>query len=106
MKARNEGRREMTTPTMTRHASARQPQRAIPPLVVDWLLAYGMREKSFGAVKVRFDKRARRDLSRDVGKRALSLMSKYLRTALVVDPETDRIKIGSSRWNGCTKRPP
>ena len=76
---------------MTRHASVRQQQRAIPPIVVDWLLSYGRREKSCGAVKVRFDKRARRELARDIGKRAVSLMSKYLTTALVVDPETDRV---------------
>lgn len=76
---------------MTRHAAVRQQQRCIPPLVVDWLLSYGTREKSFAAVRVRFDRRARGELSRDVGKRAVSLMSKYLNAALVIDPSTDCI---------------
>ncbi len=76
---------------LSKHASVRQQQRAIPPLVIDWLLSYGHRDSSYGAVRVRFDKRARRELARDVGKRAVSLMSKYLTAALVVDPETDRI---------------
>jgi hypothetical protein len=81
----------MKQPTMTRHARTRQQQRAIPPLIIEWLLMYGRRESSSGAVKVRFDKRAKRDLARDVGQLAVSTMSKFLRTAIVVDPETDRV---------------
>lgn len=81
----------MKKPMMTRHAATRQQQRAVPTLVIDWLLSYGLRERSFDAVKVRFDKRSRRDLARDVGEQAVSLMSKYLTTALIVDRETDRV---------------
>ena len=75
----------------TRHAAVRQQQRCIPPLVVDWLLAFGRRDPSFGAVKVRFDRQARKELAREVGDRVVSLMSKYLRAALVVDRDTDQI---------------
>ncbi|MBI5716623.1 MAG: hypothetical protein HZC37_02925 [Burkholderiales bacterium] len=81
----------MSAQEMTRHAAVRQQQRCIPPLVVDWLLSYGSREKSFGAIKVRFDRRSRKELSRDVGRRAVSLMSKYLCAALIVDPSTDKV---------------
>lgn len=81
----------MNTVQMTNHAAIRRQQRGIPPLVIDWLLAYGQREKSRGATKVRFDRKARKALARDVGCRTLSLMSKYLSVALVVDPETDLV---------------
>jgi hypothetical protein len=81
----------MNKPLMTRHAATRQQQRAVPTLVIDWLLSYGLRETSFDAVRVRFDKRARRELARDVGERAVSLMSKYLTTALIIDRDTDRV---------------
>jgi hypothetical protein len=76
---------------LTRHAAMRQQQRAIPPLVIEWLLAYGVRERSFEATRVSFDRRARKELARDVGTRTVSLMSKYLNTALVVDSATDRV---------------
>jgi hypothetical protein len=74
---------------LTQHAAIRQQQRCIPALVVDWLLSYGRREPSFGAVKVRFDRRARKELAREVGARAVSMMSKYLNAALIVDPDND-----------------
>lgn len=50
----------MSRHDLTRHAAVRQQQRCIPPLVVDWLLSYGRRDPSSGAVKVRFDRRGRR----------------------------------------------
>lgn len=81
----------MNSFSMTRHAAARQQQRCVPPLAIEWLLSYGRREKSFDAVRVSFDKRAKKDLARDVGSRAVSLMSKYLTAALVIDPANEQI---------------
>ncbi len=81
----------MNRAALTRHAVIRQQQRCIPPLIIDWLLSYGRRDHSFGAVKIRFDRRARKELARDVGDQVVSLMSKYLNAALVVDYETDCI---------------
>lgn len=77
---------------LTRHAAIRQQKRCIPPLVVDWLLAYGRRDPSFGAIKVRFDRRARKELAREVGDRVVSLVSKCLSAALVVDRDTDQLR--------------
>ena len=77
--------------TLSRHAAVCQQQRCIPPLVIDWLLAYGRRVSSFGAVNIRFDRRGRKELAREVGDRVVSLMSKYLNAALVVDRDTDRV---------------
>jgi hypothetical protein len=76
---------------LSRHAAVRCQQRCVPPLIIEWLLSYGRRESSFGAVKVRFDGRARKDLAKDVGERVLSLMSKYLSVAVVVDRNTDEV---------------
>jgi hypothetical protein len=81
----------MNRRALTRHAAVRQQQRCIPPLVIDWLLAYGRRDPSVGAIKIRFDRRARKELAREVGDRVVSLMSKYLNAALVVDRDTDRV---------------
>ena len=81
----------MISQELTRHAAVRRQQRCVPPLIIEWLLSYGRRESSFGAVKVRFDGRARKDLAKDVGVRALSLMSKYLSVAAVVDRNTDEV---------------
>ena len=81
----------MDRSTLTHHAAVRQQQRCIPPLIIDWLLAFGKREPSAGAVKVRFDRRSRKELAREVGDRTVSLMSKYLNAALVVDRDTDRV---------------
>ncbi len=81
----------MNRHALTRHAAVRQQQRCIPPLVIDWLLAYGRRDPSAGAVKVRFDRRSRKQLARDVGEQAVSHLSKFLNAALVVDRDTDRV---------------
>ena len=81
----------MIAPELTQHAVVRRQQRCVPPLVIEWLLSYGRRESSFGAVKVRFDGRARKDLAKDVGGRVLSLMSKYLSVAIVIDRNTDEV---------------
>jgi hypothetical protein len=77
--------------TSSQHAQVRAQQRCIPPLVVEWLLAYGRRTPSHGAIQVSFDKRARRELSRDVGKPMVSQVGRFLNTALVVDPDTDQL---------------
>jgi hypothetical protein len=76
---------------LSRHAAVRCRQRCVPPLIIEWLLSYGHREASFGAVKVRFDGRARKELAKDVGDRVLSLMSKYLSVAAIVDRNTDKV---------------
>jgi hypothetical protein len=75
----------------TRHAKARAQQRCIPPLIVEWLLAYGQREPSHGAVRVAFDKRSRRELARDIGQPVIKQVGRFLGISLVVDADTDRI---------------
>jgi hypothetical protein len=45
---------------VTDHARARMQQRAIPMLAVDLLLRFGKRHHASGAIRIDFDKRARR----------------------------------------------
>lgn len=75
----------------TQHAVARQQQRCIPPLIVEWLLCYGRRDTSFGATKIWFDRQAKKELAGDVGSRAVAHLAKFLNAAVVVDPVDDTI---------------
>ena len=73
----------------TKHASIRVQQRCIPPLIVNWLLEYGRRERAQGADRITFDKKSRKELARDVGTPVVKQMSRYLNTCIVVDSETE-----------------
>jgi len=69
---------------MTRHAEVRQQQRAVPPLIVDWLEAYGTEKYDHhGAVVQYFTKRSRRQLERVVGSQVIRQMSRWLDAYLV-----------------------
>ena len=81
----------------TRHARVRAQKRCIPPLVKEWLLAYGARRPSRGAVRVTFDRRARRELSRDVGPALIKQVARFLNVELIVDRNTDEII--TSMWH-------
>lgn len=71
-------------PDVTRHAAARMHQRAVPPLVVEWLQQYGAEEHDkHGGVKRFFDKPARRRMERELGRAAVRRMAALLDTYLV-----------------------
>ena len=73
----------------TKHAEVRQQQRCLPPLIVEWLDRYGARERAGkGAEIVYFDKRSRRTLERDAGKRVVELLAQFLDAYLVLVGET------------------
>jgi hypothetical protein len=68
---------------MTRHAQARLQQRAIPPLIIDWLYRYGSRFKGVNGTTICFfDKQSRRYLASEVGhivvRRLADMMDAYL----------------------------
>ena len=75
----------------TAHAHVRAQQRCIPPLVMEWLLEYGARRSSFGAVRVSFDKRSKKELARDVGQPIVKQLGRFLNTSLVMDPGNEEI---------------
>ncbi len=81
----------MSRVALTKHAAKRMQQRCIPPLVIEWLLDYGHRQPSFDAVRVSFDRQAKKEISRSVGPQVVSLLAKYFNSAIVVAPDTDEI---------------
>ncbi len=66
------------------HARRRAQQRAIPPLVVDWLLRFGAEvHDSHGAAIRYFDRNARRKLRREVGREPVRRLRDKLSCYLV-----------------------
>ena len=70
---------------MTNHAAVRIRQRAIPPLIVDWLLEFGATKHDKHGAEIKFfDKTSRKKLSKKVGNLIVGALSKQLSTYLVV----------------------
>lgn len=68
---------------LTKHARTRLQQRAIPPLIIEWLCKYGCRLKGMNGTTVCFfDRESRRSLAAEVGqvvvRRLADLMDTYL----------------------------
>ena len=72
----------------SQHAEHRMQQRGVPPLIVTWLLDFGkQRYDHHGAVIHYFDKRSRRNLEREVGRKVISRLAGYLDSYLVVSTD-------------------
>ena len=70
---------------MTRHAQTRSQQRAIPPLIIDWLCQYGRRFQGMNGTTVFFfDKDSRRCLASEVGHVVVRRLSDMMDTYLVM----------------------
>jgi len=76
---------------LSHHAKVRAQQRSVPPLVMEWLLAYGTRRPSHGAEVVAFDRRARRELERDMGAPIVRQLARYLNVRMVIDPSSEAL---------------
>lgn len=68
---------------MSRHAMARQQQREIPPLIIDWLCQFGCRITGMnGTTVIYFDKESKRCLCSEFGhiviRRLNDMMDAYL----------------------------
>jgi hypothetical protein len=69
---------------MTRHARHRASTRGIPPLIIEWLSAYGAeRHDGHGGVVRYFSHDSVRRLKRDVGGQLVRQLRKYLRAYVV-----------------------
>ena len=68
---------------LSRPARIRMQQRGIPRQAVDWLFAYGEVDHQRGAEVFYFNRRARKALERDVGRRMLRRNEKALNTYMV-----------------------
>jgi hypothetical protein len=70
---------------MSKHAADRCQQRAIPPLIVDWLVQFGAETyDGHGATIRHFDRASLRRLASHVGPRIVSLLSALLSAYLVI----------------------
>lgn len=68
----------------TNHAAVRSQQRGIPPIVSEWLIAYGNeRFDGHGGVVRYFSATGIRELEDDVGAQPVQKMAEYLRCYLV-----------------------
>lgn len=80
---------------MTCHAALRSQQRAIPQLIIDWLMDYGaVAVDQRGAEIFYFDHAARRRLSKAVGERAVSLLGRLLDAYVVFSERGTVITVG------------
>lgn len=85
----------MNEQLLTRHAKTRSQQRAIPPLILDWLEAYGATEVDHRGAEIRyFDHRARRRLGKVVGHQVVDLLGRLLDTYAVVGESGAVITVG------------
>ena len=80
--------------TYTHHALARARQRGIPPLIEQWLDAYGQEDyDGNGARRVFFSKASIRRMERDFGRAPVQKLSEWLESTRLRIPQAD----GSSR---------
>lgn len=81
--------------THSKHAHARAQQRAIPPLILEWLISYGAAERdNHGAEICYFDHLARRRLGREFGKQVVARMGAWLNAYAVISSSGTVITTG------------
>lgn len=81
-------------PPFTDHAMQRAHQRAIPPIVVDWLTQYGSLRWSRGAAVYEFDKEGKRRLRRYIGQRFFASVEHFLDAYVVVGGQDRIVTVG------------
>ncbi|MGE0580670.1 MAG: hypothetical protein AB7P31_00850 [Steroidobacteraceae bacterium] len=81
--------------SLTAHAAARSRERGIPPLVIDWLQAYGAEQFDGQGARVRyFDRRSKRQLERDVGSAVVHKLNHWLNCYLVESNDGAVVTVG------------
>jgi hypothetical protein len=84
-----------TTQLNTQHSSTRAQQRGIPPLIVNWLLAYGEEEyDQHGARLVFFSKRSRKSLEHEAGDAIVRRLSEFMDVYAVVSRDGQLVTCG------------
>ena len=79
----------------TDHGRLRMQQRGIPPLIVQWLEAYGSEKFDHrGGCILHFDKRARRRLEREVGREPVRRMHEWMDAYIVVAMDGTVVTVG------------
>ena len=77
----------------SQHAQIRCQQRAIPPLICQWLREFGAETESHGAIKRFFDHAAKRRLAAVVGAQVVDRLGNLL-NAYLVEGEEQVITVG------------
>lgn len=71
----------------SRHGAKRAQQRAIDPLIIDWLIAYGTGIRTHGATRYFLEKDGRRRLERDIGSAVVGRLADKLSVVAVVSDD-------------------
>ena len=83
----------------TQHAIQRSQQRGVPPLIQDWLFAYGKETyDGKGGIVRYFTNDSIRKMERDFGREPIRRLSEFLRCYLVESTEGSVITVGK-RYN-------
>ncbi len=71
---------------VTKHAETRSQQRGLPPLILDLLKRFGRRTfDHHGAVRLTFDKKARRRVAHEIGRTAVARLHEFWNAFAVLD---------------------
>jgi hypothetical protein len=82
----------------TNHAQARMQQRGIPPLIIQWLEAFGDEiYDHHGAIILHFSKRAKRRLEQNVGSTPVRRLNEWMNAYAVIGTDGTLITTGM-RW--------
>lgn len=80
---------------LTRHAHARQRQRAIPNLILQWLIDFGQREfDKHGAYRLFFSKKSLRRIERECGREIVRRLADFWDTYMVMSLDGAVITVG------------
>lgn len=95
MNTRSFSRPPTRSTSLSSHAASRVQQRALPPLVLDWLHQFGHEHyDGRGGVILHFNKPARRRLERAVGCEPVRRMKDWLNAYVVITTDGDIITAG------------
>lgn len=79
----------------TKHALQRAQQRGIPPLIQEWLFAYGQENYDGKGTIIRyFTNKSIRNMEREFGREPIRRLSEYLRCYLVESTNGQIVTIG------------
>jgi DNA-binding NtrC family response regulator len=79
---------------LTAHAATRRQQRAVPPIVIEWLIRFGAQRWSRGAAVYEFDKGSRRRLRRHIGRRLFASIEDLLSAYVVIGDDQRIVTVG------------
>ena len=79
---------------LTAHASSRVQQRSIPPIIIEWLMRFGIQRWSRGAAVYEFDKDSRRRLRRHIGQRLFASVEHWLDAYTVIGDRRQVVTVG------------